>query len=115
MTATTQQIVDGGGRVSYHMTGPEGETYPGWWRILEIDAPHRLEFKDGFTGEDGEPDDSMPTSITVVTLEPLDEGSTRMTMLSRFPSPEAMQQTLEMGAEEVLTGALGQIDGLLAG
>jgi uncharacterized protein YndB with AHSA1/START domain len=111
-TVTEHEFVPGG-RVSYHMTGPEGEHYPAWWRILAIDAPRRLEFKDGFTGEDGQPDDSMPTSITVVTLEPLGEGSTRMTLLSTFPSSEAMEQTLEMGAEEGLTGALGQIDGLL--
>ena len=113
-TVTEHEFVTGG-RVSYHMTGPEGETYPAWWRILAIEAPHRLEFKDGFTGEDGQPDDGMPTSITVVTLEALEDGSTRMTMVSTFPSPEAMEQTLEMGAEEGLTGALGQIDALLAG
>jgi hypothetical protein len=33
---------------------------------------------------------------------------------TRFPSLEAMEQMVEMGMEEGLTMAVGQIDGLLA-
>jgi uncharacterized protein YndB with AHSA1/START domain len=31
-----------GGRVEYHMTGPEGDQSRGYWEILEADAPRRL-------------------------------------------------------------------------
>jgi len=32
-----------GGKVSYFMTSPEGEQHHGWWRVLEVDEPNRLE------------------------------------------------------------------------
>ncbi|HSJ74141.1 MAG TPA: SRPBCC domain-containing protein [Miltoncostaeaceae bacterium] len=33
-----------GGKVSDFMTGPDGDRSPGWWRLLALDAPRRLEF-----------------------------------------------------------------------
>src|SRR6478752_8993080 len=44
-----------GGRASYYMTGPEGDQYYGWWRILAVQEPSRLEFEDGFADPDGTP------------------------------------------------------------
>jgi uncharacterized protein YndB with AHSA1/START domain len=106
----------GGGAVTYYMTSPEGETHYGWWRITEIDAPSRLEFEDGFGDSEGRPNPDMPTTASVVSLQEIDgEGSrTRMTLETRFPSVEAMQQMVEMGMEEGLTLAVGQIEDLLA-
>ncbi len=107
-----------GGSVAYFMTGPDGETYPGWWRVLHVQPPTGLEFKDGFTGDDGQPDDTMPTTVTEVRLAATGTGAdagTEMTMVSRFPSIEAMEQLLEMGAVEGMTLGLGQIDDILAG
>ncbi|GAA1833658.1 hypothetical protein GCM10009836_09750 [Pseudonocardia ailaonensis] len=101
-----------GGRAAYYMTGPEGEKHGGWWRFLAVDAPHRLEFEDGFAGPDGEPAD-MPTTRTVVTLEPLD-GGTRMTTVGTFGSLEAMEQLMAMGMEDGMRLAMGQIDALLS-
>ncbi len=111
-TVTDHDLVPGG-RVSYHMTGPGGDTPGGWWHIIAVEEPNRLEFKDGFTGDDGEPDEDMPTTVTEVTLETIDGGATRMTMVSTFPSLEAMEKLMEMGAEEGMRLAVGQIDGLL--
>src|SRR5919106_4390133 len=37
-----------GGRVSYFMTGPEGDRHRGWWRGESVDPPASLEFVDGF-------------------------------------------------------------------
>ena len=37
-----------GGRAHYFMTSPEGEKHYGWWRITEVDEPHRFAFEDGF-------------------------------------------------------------------
>jgi hypothetical protein len=37
-----------------------------------------------------------------------------MSIESRFPSTEAMEQVLAMGMEEGLTQAVGQIDAILA-
>jgi uncharacterized protein YndB with AHSA1/START domain len=42
-----------GGTVNYLMTGPEGDKHRGWWRVLSVDPPHRLEFEDGFADDAG--------------------------------------------------------------
>jgi uncharacterized protein YndB with AHSA1/START domain len=102
-----------GGRVSYYMTGPEGDRHGGWWRVTNADPPHRLQFEDGFADGDGAPDLSMPTTTAEVTIEAADAGTTRMTLLSRFPSREALEQMAAMGMVEGLTGAVSQIDALL--
>lgn len=101
------------GKVTYYMTGPEGEKYHGWWRVVAVDAPTRLEFEDGFADDTGEPNLDMPTTITRVTIEP-SGNVTRMAIESAFPSREAMEKMIEMGMEEGIQQALGQIDEILA-
>jgi uncharacterized protein YndB with AHSA1/START domain len=103
-----------GGRVSYFMTGPEGDKPHGWWQVLSVDPPKRLEFKDGFADESGAPNDAMPTMVMVVNLSERDGGGTVMTIETQFPSLEAMEELLSMGMEEGMAGAMGQIDGILA-
>ncbi|MBI3256348.1 MAG: SRPBCC domain-containing protein [Actinobacteria bacterium] len=102
-----------GGRVTYFMTGPEGDRYSGWWLVIAVDAPHRLEFEDGFADDDGNPDPDMPVTMTRVVLTEQANGGTLMAIASTFPSTEAMEQIIAMGAEEGMTLALDQIDGLL--
>lgn len=104
-----------GGAVNYFMTGPQGDKHHGWWRVIAVDPPHLLEFKDGFSDENGQPDDGMPTVVMQVRLASSSPGTTTMTLVSTFPSTEAMEQILAMGAEEGVILAQGQIDGLLAG
>jgi uncharacterized protein YndB with AHSA1/START domain len=102
-----------GGAVAYFMTGPDGEQYHGWWRVREVDAPELLEVQDGFAADDGTPNPDMP--VNVMRIELVADGAiTRMTIRSTFPTLEAMEQTLAMGAEEGMRAALGQIDALLA-
>jgi uncharacterized protein YndB with AHSA1/START domain len=101
-----------GGWSRYSMTGPAGEKVYGWWTITAIDAPHRLEFDDGFADESGEPDDNMPASHAVVTLDPTGTG-TRMTTVTTFADTAQMEQVLAMGLEEGTRLAMGQIDGIL--
>lgn len=102
-----------GGRVSYYMTGPDGERYHGWWRVLAVDAPHGLEVEDGFGDDEGNPNPDMPVTMMRVTLEERDGGGTRMTLLSTFPSADVMEQMAAMGMEEGIQQALGQCDALL--
>ena len=101
-----------GGNVSYFMTSPEGDQYRGWWRVLSIEAPHRLEFEDGFADDAGVPNLEMPVTRTRVSLD-AQSGTTRMTIETSFPSAAAMEQMVEMGMEEGMSAALGQIDELL--
>jgi len=103
-----------GGRVTYYMTGPEGEQYRGWWNVLEVEPPRLLVFEDGFADETGAPNAAMPTSLARVEISDRPEGVT-ITIVTRFPSLEAMEQLVAMGMEEGLQQALGQIDAILAG
>lgn len=102
-----------GGTVSYYMTGPEGDRPHGYWRVLAVEAPHRLELEDGFADEAGVPNPELPTTTMHVTIEAQDDV-TRMAIRSTFPSLEAMEQMVAMGMMEGLREALSQIDGILA-
>ncbi|WP_211882544.1 SRPBCC family protein [Pseudarthrobacter albicanus] len=101
-----------GGKASYYMTGPEGEKSRGWWLITAVEAPHRLEFDDGFADENGNPVGDMGTTHGVVTLEAIGDR-TRMTIMSTFEAEEQMEQILAMGMEEGMKEAIGQIDAIL--
>jgi len=103
-----------GGRVEYHMTGPEGDQPRGYWEVVEVDEPHALVFRDGFANEDGTPNADMPIMTATVSIEDIGAGRTRMSIASVFPDTQAMEQVLAMGMEEGLTQAIGQIDALLA-
>lgn len=103
-----------GGRVEYHMTGPEGDQPRGYWEIIVAEAPHRLEFRDGFADADGTPDSDMPLTETRVTIEAIGPGRTRMSITSIFPDLAAMEQLIAMGVEQGITEAIGQIDAILA-
>jgi uncharacterized protein YndB with AHSA1/START domain len=112
-TFTTHDLRPGG-RVEYHMTGPEGDQPRGYWEVVEVAAPRRLVVRDGFLHDDGSPNADLPTTVFQVTIAEADAGRTRMTIESKFPSTEALEQLLAMGMEEGLKQAVGQIDAILA-
>jgi len=103
-----------GGRVEYHMTGPEGDQSRGYWEILEADAPYRLVFRDGFADADGRPNSDMPLNEVRVLINEVGGGETRMSIESIFEDAAAMEQVLAMGMEQGLREAVGQIDAILA-
>ena len=72
-TFTEHDLVPGS-RVTYHMTGPEGDQPRGYWDIVEADAPRRLVFRDGFANDDGTPNTDMPVGEARVTIEALGDG-----------------------------------------
>jgi uncharacterized protein YndB with AHSA1/START domain len=102
------------GRMSYYMTGPGGDRHHGWWRVTAVEAPRRIEFDNGMADENGEPVAHPPAMRVVVTLSERAGGGTRMEISAIFPSIEAMDTFLSMGFKEGLTGAMGQIDAILA-
>jgi uncharacterized protein YndB with AHSA1/START domain len=103
-----------GGRVTYFMTGPEGERFHGYWVVGDVEPPSSLTFEDGFADDTFAPNPDLPVSSTSVGIETVG-SATRMTIRTSFPSQEAMNQLLEMGMEEGMAQALGQTDALLAG
>jgi uncharacterized protein YndB with AHSA1/START domain len=102
-----------GGRSEYWMTGPDGTRSRGWWRFRTVEPYRLIEVEDGFSGDDGEPNKSMPTMRMVFNFEKTAKGS-RFTSVTHFPSIEAMDQLVKMGMMEGLKSALGQIDAVLA-
>jgi uncharacterized protein YndB with AHSA1/START domain len=102
-----------GGESRYYMTGPDGETPRGWWRIDALDKPHRIEFANGLAGDDGEPAPGVAPMPAYVTFEAAGAG-TRMTVVTRFVDANQMQTMVGMGMQEGMTQAIGQIDALLA-
>ena len=101
-----------GGRSEYHMTGPDGTSAHGWWRFLTVEPARRFEVEDGFSHEDGRPNDDMPSMRMVFTFEPTASGS-RLTSVTHFASLESMEQMVEMGMIEGMKSALGQLDDVL--
>lgn len=110
-TFTTYNLSPGGD-VRYYMTGPNGQRHGGWWRVIAVEAPHRIEFEDGFADADGNPQESMPTTTNQVSIVQEDDR-VRMTIEAQYTSIEDLEQVLAMGAEEGLRMSIGQIDALL--
>ena len=110
----TSHDLSPGGRVAYHMTGPEGDQPRGYWDVIETDPPRSLVFRDGFAHDDGSPNTDLPITKARVEIEEIGDGRTRMSIETLFPSAAAMEQILAMGVEEGLTQAIGQIDAILA-
>lgn len=102
-----------GGRSVYTMHGPDGEASTGYWEWVAVDAPHSFEVRDGFAHEDGLPNTDLPNMRMVFDFEPTAEGS-RLVTTTYFNSAAELQQLLEMGTEEGMRQAMGQIDDVLA-
>jgi uncharacterized protein YndB with AHSA1/START domain len=104
------------GHARYYMTGPDGEQYHGLWKVVAAEPPSKIEVRDRFADQDGNPDQSLPESGFEVRISAIEDGAnrTRMVVNSTFASLADMEKILEMGAEEGMRQAFGQIDALLA-
>ncbi|MFZ3394256.1 SRPBCC domain-containing protein [Rhodococcus sp. 7Tela_A2] len=102
-----------GGRITYFMSGPEGEKYPGYWEVTAVDEPTSFSFSDGFADADFNPDPTLPVSVNVYTFTSHD-GGTRATYVSTYESAEALEKVVDMGIIEGSSSAIGQIDDLIA-
>jgi len=103
-----------GSRSHYFMTGPDGEQPHGVWIVREVDEPRSFVVDDGFADEHGEPNLEIGLMRMRAELSAIDAGTTRVVFTSTFQSTEQLQQMLDMGMEQGLTLAMGQIDALLA-
>jgi len=108
----TRHDFEVGGQSRYYMTGPEGDKHHGWLRFEVVDSPRRLEFDNGFAGEDGEPVSDFPPAGGIVTLETAG-ARTRMLVRNQFVDVAQMERMLGMGMQEGMGLAIGQIDELL--
>lgn len=102
-----------GGRSAYVMVGPDGSRSGGYWEFLDVDPQRRFEVIDGFTNPDGSPNQDLPTTRMVFVFDAV-EGGSRLTTTAFFNSAEQLEQLVEMGMEEGMRLAMGQIDDVVA-
>ena len=103
-----------GGRITFFMTGDEGERHDSTWTVVEADPPRHLELRDAEVDDDGRPVDGNSMTAMIITFAERDGGA-EMTIRTHFDSTAGMEQVLAMGIEEGMTMVLAQIDDVLAG
>jgi uncharacterized protein YndB with AHSA1/START domain len=109
----TRHDVFVGGRSAYFMTGPDGERSAGFWEFLAVDEGKFFEVRDGFADDAGAENTAMPSMRMTFSFEDTDSGS-RLVTTTWFGSLDELEQLLDMGMEEGMSSAMGQIDRVLA-
>lgn len=102
-----------GGRSEYSMTGPGGDVSRGYWEYLAIEPGRSFEVRDGFAQPDGTPDPTMPSMRMTFTFTDTAAGC-RMETVTFFNTVDELEQLVEMGMEEGMRQAMGQMDAVLA-
>lgn len=102
-----------GGLSTYAMTGPEGDVSRGYWQWVSVEPATSFEVIDGFALADGSPNPDMPSMRIVFAFEPTAAGS-RVSTTTYFGTADELAKLLEMGMEEGMREAMGQMDAVLA-
>jgi uncharacterized protein YndB with AHSA1/START domain len=102
-----------GGRSLYCMTGPENDVSCGYWEFLSVTPLESFEVLDGFALPSGMPNLDMPSMRIIFTFAETANGS-RVTTTTYFNSFDELQKLIEMGMEEGMQAAMGQMDAVLA-
>ena len=84
-----------------------------YWKFLSVDPGKSFEVEDGFSEPEGTVYAEVPPMRMVFTFEPTGAG-VRMSTVTHFASADALAHTLEMGMEEGMKAAMGQMDEVLA-
>lgn len=103
-----------GGVWHYCLRGPnEGDE--SWGRAVfeEIVAPERIVYVDAFSDADGNVNEAMPQTRSIVAFEEAD-GKTRLTLRATYPSADDLRTVLDMGMVAGITETLDRLDEHLA-
>jgi uncharacterized protein YndB with AHSA1/START domain len=95
------------------MRGPDGEAHRGYWEWLSLQPLKSFEVRDGFATPDGEPDPELPSMRMRFSFDETDVGS-RVTTTTYADSMPDLEKLLEMGTEEGMREAMGQMDAVLS-
>jgi uncharacterized protein YndB with AHSA1/START domain len=93
-----------GGRVAFHVTGPDGDRHHASWDVRAVDPPSHLAF-------DLVDPDAPPMALRVDLVA--DGGGTRMTVETTFRTDDDLALVTAMGFAEGMSAAIGQIDAVL--
>ncbi|MEO7125861.1 MAG: SRPBCC family protein [Nakamurella sp.] len=102
-----------GGLSAYAMSLPGGDVSRGYWEWLSVQPLASFEVRDGFALPDGSPNGEMPSMRMIFIFEATDTGS-RVTTTTYFNSADELASLLDMGMEEGMRQAMGQMDQVLA-
>jgi uncharacterized protein YndB with AHSA1/START domain len=102
-----------GGLSAYAMTGPEGDVSRGYWEWLTVEPQRSFEVLDGFALPGGAPNAEMPSMRMVFVFEPTEAGA-RVTTTTHFNTADELANLIEMGMEEGMKQAMGQMDVVMA-
>lgn len=103
-----------GGVWHYCLRGPnEGDESWGKAVFDEIVEPERIAYTDAFSDSEGNVNEQMPQTKSSVELTDVD-GRTRLTLRAEYPTPEDLEQVLEMGMEAGITETLDRLEEHLA-
>lgn len=108
----TRHDAAAGGRSTYQMTGPDGDSHGGYWEWLSVDPFRSFEVRDGFATSDGQPNTELPSMRMRFVFEGSADGS-RVTTTTYFNSVADLEQLVEMGMDEGLREAMSQLDAVL--
>jgi len=103
-----------GGRVTFFVTGPEGERHDSDWEVVAADPPRHLELRDADVDDDGRPNDGSAMTVMVITSGERDGGGALMAIRTHFDSLAGMERVLGSGVEEGMCTVLAQMDAVLA-
>lgn len=101
-----------GGRIEYHLSGPDGDTPTNVWDVVEADPPRRIVVRDAIVDDDDVPVDEGPSKFTI-TFETIAGGHTRMTIESKFPSESSLEMALKMDMDKMFEWSFGQMENVL--
>lgn len=102
-----------GGMWLYAMVGPDGEKH--WARndYKTITAPESFAALDAFCDENGNVNMDFPRAKWHSVFTEQDNGTTLVTIQTKYDKPEDLEQVLAMGMQEGFTAALENLDELL--
>jgi uncharacterized protein YndB with AHSA1/START domain len=104
-----------GGRITFFMTGPEGERHDSTWEVVAVDAPRSLKLRDADVDADGIPNDGNGMTLLAITIDVGVVGGAVMAIRTHFDSLAALEEHLAGGFQEGMRMVLSQIEALLAG
>lgn len=99
-----------GGTWHFCLRGPnEGDE--SWGKVIydEIDKPDKIVYRDYFSDREGNINEEMPGSKTVLEFFE-DNGVTLQVSTTEYESPESLQKVLDMGMIDGMNSSMNRLD-----
>jgi uncharacterized protein YndB with AHSA1/START domain len=102
-----------GGRITFFISGAEGERHDSTWEVLAADPPRRLELRDADVDDQGRPNDDNSMTLMAITIVEQGGGGSEMAIRIHFDSKAGMERVLATGIEEGMRMVFSHMDAVL--